>query len=137
MTLQPLVENCIYHGVKGRREIQGVITVTAQLTSEKVLVRVQDNGRGMEEEQVRRINETIHEFDARSGYGVRNVNKRLEILFGTEYGLHYESTLGQGTVVTIALPKGNIGTICMDFHAGCVETEKGVGENTDEGQNNE
>ncbi len=105
MTLQPLVENCIYHGVKGRKGIQGIITIDGALREGKVLVTVNDNGVGMDEEQIEEINRTIGIFDEKSGYGIRNVNKRLEILFGSEYGLHYESTPGQGTTVTIMLPE--------------------------------
>lgn len=105
MTLQPLVENCIYHGVKGQKDIQGIITVSGAKKEGKVLVTVGDNGVGMDEKQVEEINRTIGIFDEKSGYGIRNVNKRLEILFGPEYGLHYESTAGQGTTVTIMLPE--------------------------------
>lgn len=105
MTLQPLVENCIYHGVKGRKDIQGIICINGAVKDDRVFVTVSDNGTGMDEKQVEEINRTIGIFDETLGYGIRNVNKRLEILFGAEYGLHYESALGQGTTVTIILPK--------------------------------
>lgn len=105
MTLQPLVENCIYHGVKRHKNIQGIISISGTVRQGKVLITVNDNGVGMDEQQVDEINRTIGMFDEQSGYGVRNVNKRLEILFGAQYGLHYESILGQGTTVTVTLPE--------------------------------
>jgi two-component system sensor histidine kinase YesM len=61
---------------------------------------VEDNGVGMDEETKHRmLNENS------KGYGMRNVNQRIKLLYGEEYGLHIESVIGEGTLVTIRLPK--------------------------------
>ncbi|HBG84901.1 MAG TPA: sensor histidine kinase, partial [Erysipelotrichaceae bacterium] len=67
---------------------------------ENVYIMVEDNGVGMDQET---INTMLSQNS--KGYGMRNVNQRIKLLYGEEYGLHIESIVGQGTVVTIRLPK--------------------------------
>lgn len=100
MILQPLVENAIKHGVHRKTEGRGTITVSACLAQDTVQFSIQDNGPGMDEEQIRKITA----FRA-VGYGLRNVQERIELFFGTGYGLTVQSLVGGGTTMTITIPQ--------------------------------
>ncbi len=104
MTLQPLVENAIYHGIKIKDGNKGKVTITAERDKEDILIEVIDNGSGMTEEQIRALNNSISEVYETFGYGVRNVNKRIEIMFGKQYGLYFMKNNLSGITVQIRLP---------------------------------
>ncbi len=104
ITLQPLVENSIYHGIKVKDGFKGKITINAKSSEEDVYIIVEDNGTGMSEKQIEEMNNSISEYDKDFGYGIRNVNKRIEILYGKEYGLHYEKSSSGGVIVIVHLP---------------------------------
>ena len=102
MSLQPIVENAIYHGLD-RMVDEGRILIRIYSEGEDVIFRVEDNGVGMSEEQCRSI---LHkEPGDNSGIGIKNVNDRIKIYFGKEYGLSIESELDEGTTVIIRMPK--------------------------------
>ena len=102
MLLQPIVENAIYHGLD-RMVDEGRILIRIYSEGEDVVFRVEDNGVGMSEEQCRSI---LHkEPGDNSGIGIKNVNDRIKIYFGKEYGLSIESELDEGTTVIIRMPK--------------------------------
>lgn len=105
ITLQPLVENAIYHGID-RLVDEGEIKITvkeAEDDQNDILMIVEDNGVGMSEEQCRKI--LCKERSDSSGIGVKNVNDRLKIYFGKKYGLTVKSELDVGTVMTARIPK--------------------------------
>lgn len=105
ITLQPLVENAIYHGID-RLVDEGEIKITvkeAEDDQNDILMIVEDNGVGMSEEQCRKI--LCKERSDSSGIGVKNVNDRLKIYFGEKYGLTVKSELDVGTVMTARIPK--------------------------------
>jgi two-component system sensor histidine kinase YesM len=106
LTLQPLIENSIYHGIRVKDGYKGKILVTAREINNKIVISVADNGVGMRQEQIDEINSSISVFDEKTGYGLRNVHKRIEILFGSGYGLYYKKNEHGGTTVDIILPKG-------------------------------
>lgn len=101
--LQPLVENAIYHGIKPKLA-QGKISILAQLEGKDLVLKVQDNGVGMTEEQVNQLEEAFEGKRAPVSYGLHNVHQRIRLTYGTPYGLHVESCLQDGTAVTIRLP---------------------------------
>lgn len=105
LMLQPLVENAIYHGMEFM-DGDGEIFISAWKEGEDLYLKVSDNGLGMTEEQVDRLfSDTPHTGSSRgSGIGVKNVNERIRLYFGSEYGLSIESEPDEGTVVTIHLP---------------------------------
>lgn len=107
MTLQPLVENSVYHGIRIKEGGSGTVNIYGEQRGEDVLIRVEDNGQGMGEEQIREMNESISDYSREFGYGVRNVNKRIELTFGPGYGLRYQNNTqeGHGITVEILLPK--------------------------------
>ncbi len=104
ITLQPLVENSIYHGIRVKDGESGEITITACREENNVLVTVADNGSGMTEEEIEEMNRSIQKTGSESGYGIRNVNRRLKLLFGEEYGLYYSANKSGGITVTVRLP---------------------------------
>lgn len=105
LMLQPLVENAIYHGMEFM-DGDGEIFISAWKEGEDLYLKVSDNGLGMTEEQVARLfSDTPHTGSSRgSGIGVKNVNERIRLYFGSEYGLSIESEPDEGNVVTIHLP---------------------------------
>ena len=104
ITLQPLIENSIYHGIKIKEGRTGELRITVRRDEEDVFIVVADNGTGMQEDQIIEMNNSISDYDKDFGYGIRNVNRRIEILFGKEYGLHYDKNEMGGVTVTIRLP---------------------------------
>ncbi|BAH46828.1 two-component hybrid sensor and regulator [Brevibacillus brevis NBRC 100599] len=95
LTIQPLVENAIKHGVMNRIR-GGEITIRISVQETHVEITVEDDGIGMDEDQIQRLLE--RKADSRSGVGLINTDQRLKRHFGT--GLHIESTQGTGTKVT-------------------------------------
>ncbi|EPR12143.1 sensor histidine kinase [Ruminiclostridium papyrosolvens] len=102
MTLQPLVENAIYHGLRGR-EAKGFIKITAERDGDDIIVKTIDNGTGMTAEQISRLNQTLEDNDPSVGYGVRNVHQRIKLFLGSPYGLYYESNEYGGVTVNVRL----------------------------------
>ena len=100
LILQPLAENAIAHGIDRRRGSEpGVITISGRRDGDCVVLSVADNGVGMEQEKAQTIL-----TEKSSGYGVRNVNSRIQLEYGEAYGLSIESEPGKGTKVTVRIP---------------------------------
>lgn len=104
--LQPVIENAVYHGLKPKGR-DGLLTIRGKLFDKYILFEIEDNGVGMEPEQVRRINDRLHARDYMSDkhIGLYNVNRRIRIIFGEEYGLYVTSKKGMGTCVGMTFPK--------------------------------
>lgn len=107
LTLQPLVENALYHGIKKKRG-KGHISVSAERYKDVLIFKVKDDGMGMEEarlEQVRGILDgSVVEERQSGGFGLFNVNQRIQLHYGSEYGLKVQSTYGEGTEVWVRIP---------------------------------
>ena len=101
ITLQPIIENAITHGLDLLVE-PGHIEITVCTEGKDVLFRVSDDGIGMSQEQVAELLQ--NEPSDRTGIGIKNVNDRLRIYFGPQYGLSIESVPDEGTTVTIRMP---------------------------------
>lgn len=104
--LQPLVENAIYHGIKEVRR-KGHISVTGRKEGTAVIFEVKDNGIGMDTEQIDDLTHVLNGENVdseRRGYALFNVNDRVRLSFGLEYGLHIESEKSVGTTVILRLP---------------------------------
>lgn len=105
ITVQPLIENAIYHGID-RLVDEGEIKVSVKTAPDDagdILITVADNGVGMTEEQCRAV--LKKEKSDSSGIGIKNVNDRLKIYFGEKYGISIKSELDEGTAVTVRIPK--------------------------------
>lgn len=100
LTLQPLVENAILHGIM-KRKLGGKLLIRMDVQEKQVELRIEDDGEGMDEKQLHRL---LHRNrDSRSGVGLINTDQRLKRHFGT--GLHIESTPGAGTRVSFYVPR--------------------------------
>ena len=105
ITIQPLVENALYHGIKNKRG-QGTITVTGKSKENGFVLYVRDNGIGMTQERLNEVRAGIQKlsYTGKEIYGLYNVNERIRLNFGETYGISIESTYGEGTCVSISLP---------------------------------
>lgn len=104
LILQPILENAINYGVRGMEDC-GEIKVTGSVKNNRVILAVIDNGLGMTEEDARLVltdSNRVHKHG--SGVGLVNIHRRIQLLFGMEYGLRIESELDEGTIVWIELP---------------------------------
>ncbi len=107
LTLQPLVENALYHGIKKKRGL-GHIRVTGEQEGDRLLLKVWDDGMGMDEEQLAHVRKIISgelkEANLASGFGLFNVDQRLCLNYGPEYGLSIDSEYGQWTEAVVVIP---------------------------------
>ena len=105
LTLQPLVENSLYHGIKTKRG-KGTIYVTGRLEGEKIYLDVKDTGVGMNEAELASLRSKITRpcKETDSGFGLANVNERIRMNFGMEYGITIMSRKGEGTRVQVVIP---------------------------------
>ena len=108
LTLQPLVENALYHGIKNKRGL-GHIRVSGEQQGDSLVFRVWDDGRGMEPERLEKVRRLIageEEVDRSdpSGFGLFNVAQRLRLNYGRQYGISVESEYGEWTESTVVIP---------------------------------
>ncbi len=106
LSVQPIVENALYHGIKNKRG-GGYIKVYGEEKKEYLSLVVEDEGKGMDEEHLRKVRRALREHTPESGvvYGLYNVNERIRLNYGEGYGIHIESILDRGTRVELRLPK--------------------------------
>ena len=105
LTLQPLVENALYHGIKYKRS-RGNIRVEGSLAGDTIQLCVMDDGVGMEKEEVEALQKEIERpcKETEKGFGLANVNERIRMYFGKEYGMKICSEKGQGTKIELIIP---------------------------------
>ncbi|GIP27076.1 histidine kinase [Paenibacillus sp. J23TS9] len=103
LVLQPIVENAIYHGIKPNPD-QGHIQILGWREADSILLTIADDGAGMDPEKLRTILMDKPGVSGGTGVGIANVNHRIQLYFGHEYGLHYESEREEGTTVTLRIP---------------------------------
>ena len=105
LVIQPLIENAIYYGME-YMDGEGEIHIRAYTRDQDLYLEVEDNGPGMPEEQVEHLLTGGEKARQKgSGIGLKNVNQRIQLYFGTQYGLEIESEPDEGTVVRIHIPK--------------------------------
>ena len=102
MTLQPLVENAIYHGVKPKRGISR-ICISSLREAGKAVLRVEDTGIGMSQETLKKLREAL-EKDEGTGFGMLASYKRLKLMYGTDLEFQIDSEENRGSVITIRMP---------------------------------
>ncbi|HHW49792.1 MAG TPA: sensor histidine kinase [Clostridiaceae bacterium] len=110
LTIQPIVENAIYHGLETKEE-KGTIKISAYMTENRLIINIEDDGQGIKQEMLEAINNSFYSrsrcvFDdeSKSGIALLNVDERIKLFFGEKYGLRLFSTYGMGTRVEIVLP---------------------------------
>ena len=103
ITIQPLVENALYHGIKNKRGM-GNIKVSGQKEKDALILQIEDDGIGMEEARLEQVRREINEIGEKDIYGLYNVNERIRLNFGEAYGISVDSVYGKGTIVKVKLP---------------------------------
>jgi len=104
LTLQPLVENAIYHGLKNVRRVGSIWILGKVESQDRIVLTVVDNGIGMSREQIEEVLSNGKRGDIGPGYGLRNVDQRIKLSFGDSYGLKIESRPGYYTKVHVLIP---------------------------------
>ena len=116
LIIQPVIENAIFHGFEDMLE-NGKITIEVMLTETTMILVISDNGKGIDGKTLQKLNDKIHspqmDLDEETpgssrqrntGIALPNIHKRIQLLFGPEYGVNVYSTVGQGTDVEIIMP---------------------------------
>lgn len=107
LVFQPIVENSIFHAFETLDD-KGIITIRGAIGNEGVCFEIEDNGVGMNEEQLEKLIQDAEDFDTikgkSHGVGLRNVNERIKLYYGEKYGMKIYSQLGKGTIVKLELP---------------------------------
>ncbi|MGG3470249.1 sensor histidine kinase [Neobacillus pocheonensis] len=107
LLLQPLVENAIYHGIRNKRG-KGKISIDVKKEANNIQMTVTDTGIGLTKEKLKEVNEVLHSKNSmenkQHGYGLFNVNDRIKLVYGSDYGLKIESEYTEWTMVKIILP---------------------------------
>lgn len=105
ITIQPLVENALYHGIKNKRG-KGKIIIGGYRENTNLVLTVQDNGIGMTEERIQQVKDGISHIvtNEKEIYGLYNVNERIRLNFGEIYGILVDSIYMEGTTVKVILP---------------------------------
>lgn len=101
LTLQPLAENAIRHAILDQDPPRGRIDVYTETDSEKLYLHVKNTGRPAD---IEKINQLLEKDDDDTKHGIRNINTRLKILYGPEYGLSYSLSENNETIATVILP---------------------------------
>ncbi|TCP29561.1 two-component system sensor histidine kinase YesM [Scopulibacillus darangshiensis] len=108
LTLQPVVENALYHGIKNKRGIGSIRITGKDILKDQIRIEIIDNGIGMTEEKLADIRSQLSSDDRDHlndrGFGLNNVHKRLQFYYGKPFGVTIESTYLQGTTVLITIP---------------------------------
>ncbi|OMD75678.1 MULTISPECIES: sensor histidine kinase [Paenibacillus] len=106
LTLQPIVENAIYHGIKNKKG-KGIIRITGRPSGDAAIIEVFDDGAGMDVEKVQEMNTSIQAQNVQEApvtFGLRNVHRRLALQFGYGFGIRLDSEEGVYTIVTVRIP---------------------------------
>ena len=106
LTLQPILENAIIHGAV-ENESSGTIILRTTEMEDRILFSIEDNGPGIDETQLKKLLSIIEDAPLPNtlSFGLSNINRRIKLLFGKEYGLSICSEIGQYTKVTLTIPK--------------------------------
>ena len=108
LLIQPVVENAIAHGLENAEEGRLILHIAPDPPMNHLLIKVYDNGCGMSPEQTAKVNQMAPpSIKGGHGVGLYNINSRIRLFYGTDYGIHVKSRLGLGTLVTIRIPLEN------------------------------
>ncbi|MDF2985913.1 MAG: histidine kinase [Eubacterium sp.] len=110
LVLQPLVENCIIHGFRSNQEFLE-ISICGKLVEDSIIFTISDNGKGIDLRQLQILNRNLenslndsNNSSTGTGIGLMNVNRRIKLYFGDEFGICIESNCNEGTTITVNIP---------------------------------
>ena len=108
LILQPLVENALYHGIKNKRQCGTIVVRAEQKSADEVLLKVEDDGIGFTSDKLAQLQAELAddsgEIKLESGFAIGNVNKRIRLYYGKQYGLSVKSEYNTGTCATLVIP---------------------------------
>lgn len=104
ITLQPIIENAIVHGILGRENAAGTITISSKLDNDDVILYIKDDGVGIPPERLATILSSDEVTTKGNGYGLKNIDERLKLSYGEKYGLSFRSEYNIGSTVEIKIP---------------------------------
>jgi two-component system sensor histidine kinase YesM len=114
MVLQPVVENAIYHGLEQKKGKGKLVIKGSTGEGNTITIQVIDDGKGINNEELKKLNLRINDYEThsevesgsyRNGIGLANINKRIKLVYGPQYGIEVDSIINVGTRVTISLPE--------------------------------
>lgn len=106
LTLQPILENAIVHGTASDGHMC-FVSLSIKNAADTIVITVKDDGNGIEPEKLRQLNKDLDEArgEEKGSFGLFSINRRVRLLYGTEYGIRLESEPGKGTIVILRVPK--------------------------------
>ena len=102
--LQPIIENSILHGILAKPDKEGTIIIKGRLNNNSIFLTVTDDGIGIPDDQIDKILTTDISSKRGSGFGIKNINDRIKLTYGDQYGLSFQSIYGQSTTVEVIIP---------------------------------
>jgi len=107
-TLQPIVENAIFHGIEPKKE-SGNIKIDIIVQNDNIIISIEDDGIGMSEERIKQIFNRVEEHENRGfrSIGIKNVDDRIKLFYGSNFGLQIESKVDEYTIVRVKIPRKN------------------------------
>lgn len=105
LSIQPLVENAIYHGIRNKKGV-GLIKVIGKRQGEEAVISVTDNGLGFDEETLKNVLIASNENSKNASFGLKSVDDRIKLYFGSKYGIHIINHPLEGTTINVILPMG-------------------------------
>ena len=111
LLIQPIVENAVFHGLKKKTSSIGFVKIFAYTSLDRCIIEIFDNGEGIQEEVLAEIKETLKiryvDADTAKYIGLRNVNERIKLIYGEDYGILIDNHPEGGVLVSLSLPYGN------------------------------
>jgi two-component system sensor histidine kinase YesM len=104
ITLQPIVENAIIHGIQGKEIKEGTIVISGNVAGEDIVLSVSDDGIGIPSDKLKKIRSGNFIDTRGSNYGIKNINDRIQLYYGAGYGISFKSEYNVGTTVEIRIP---------------------------------
>lgn len=104
ITLQPIVENAIIHGIQGKETKEGTIVISGTIVGDDIVISVSDDGIGISSDKLENIMAGNFQDTRGSNYGIKNINDRIQLYYGTNYGISFKSEYNVGTTVEIRIP---------------------------------
>lgn len=101
VVLQPIIENAILHGIKNMSH-DGELRVSVKMVGERIVISIEDNG--YKQIDIEKLNAILHDGETNKGYGIINVQKRIQLHFGSNYGIQYSLREDQGVCARIEIP---------------------------------
>jgi len=111
ITLQPIVENAIIHGIQGKETKEGTIVINGDLVEDDIVLSVSDDGVGISSDKLEQIIAGNYQDTRGSNYGIKNINDRIQLYYGSNYGISFQSECNVGTTVEIRIPANKANSV--------------------------